>query len=117
MAVILAEALQDVRATDVFLPLFGRSIGSCQINHEGFLVKLHAARHTVVLPQTETVVIPLEGFHVLEQEVAAEQIVEGYTVVGIALQQFVHDDIPIVVETKRIGTVRRFLKICLERRG
>ena len=47
----------------------------------------------------------LEGFHILQEQVAAEHIVDGDVVVGVAFHQFAHDGVAVVVQAQRISGV------------
>ena len=91
------ETLQNILTLDIFCPFFRLSLGSCQINHESLLVQ--AFVRNVFQFEIISIIIPLEGFHVFQEEIAAEHVVDGDFVVWITFCQFAHDGVAILVQS------------------
>ena len=91
LVVVGPEPLQFVVVVDVFFPFLLRSVGAGEINHQGLLVeRLHAFVPLVV---AVAVVVALEVGDVFEQQVAAEDVVEGDGVFWVGVEQLHHHEV------------------------
>ena len=71
--------------------------GNAAEHHESLLIQAFVGN--VFLFETISIIIPLEGFHVFQEEIAAEHVVDGDFVVRITFCQFAHDGVAILVQS------------------
>ena len=69
MFIILAELLQHILSLDILGPFAWWRLGSCQIYRERFLLQFIVLH--VLLLEIVSIVVMLEGIHVLQEKVAA----------------------------------------------
>ena len=103
MIVVFLKTPQLFLVVDVFLPVFLRGVGAGKPYHQGLLIE-------GLLPglaggDAVAVVVALEVVDVFQQQGAAENIIEGNGVVGIAVEQFHHYHMKVVVQADGIGVV------------
>ena len=104
LLVIGLEALQLVGQRDIAPPLVGVGIRSRKPDHQSLLIEA-ARRPGRVSLNDKHVVVALERTDLLQQQVAAKQIVERYQVSGVASKQFGHDHVSVVAVAQRVATI------------
>lgn len=67
--IILAELLQHILSLDILGPFAWWCLGSCQIYRERFLIQFIILN--MLLLEIVTILVMLEGLHVLQEKVAA----------------------------------------------
>ena len=104
LLVIGLEALQLVGQRDIAPPLVGVGIRSRKPDHQSLLIEA-ARRPGRVSLNDKHVVVALERTDLLQQQVAAKQIVERYQVFRVASKKFGHDHVSVVAVAQRVATI------------